>query len=100
MREAGISYAELEREGILLPVSRIEIEYRRPVTYDKLVVVRTSVRQVRSRSVRFAYEVLREEDGALLATAITDLACAGPDGRAQRLPARVRVVLAGLMGEK
>ncbi|MFQ5888855.1 MAG: acyl-CoA thioesterase [Gemmatimonadota bacterium] len=93
MRESGISYAELERRGILLPVSRLEVEYRRGAEYEELVAVETRVSAVRSRSVTFLYDVLRSSDGELLARASTDLVCTDVAGRPRRMPAELRKAL-------
>lgn len=93
MRARGVSYAELEEGGVRLPVSRAELEYRRPAGYDQLVRVETRVEAVRSRSVRFTYRILGADDGTLLARAETELVCTGADGRPVRLPERVRRAL-------
>lgn len=93
MRERGVSYGELEKRGLLLPVARVEISYRQGVGYDERVRVDTRVERVRSRSVRFAYRLTRAEDGDVLATAITDLVCIDDRGRTGRLPADVREAL-------
>jgi len=59
MRERGVSYAELERGGLWLPVSRVEVEYRIPVEYDELIRIHTRVERVRSREIVFAYRIAR-----------------------------------------
>lgn len=93
MRERGVSYAELETRGTLLPVTRAEIEYRRAVGFDERVRVETEVEAVRSRGVRFRYGVYRADDGTLLARARTELVCTDAAGRPRRLPDDVRRAL-------
>lgn len=93
MRERGVSYAELERRGVLLPVTRAELEYREGVGFDDLVRVETSVDAVRSRGVAFRYGVFRVDDGALLARIRTELVCTDGAGRPRRLPEHVRSAL-------
>ncbi len=90
MRERGISYSELEDSGVLLPVSRMEIEYRKGVGFDHTVHIETRVERVRSRSIAFAYRLLDGSTGELLATARTELVCTSADGRPRRLPPQVR----------
>lgn len=97
MRELGLPYAALERDGFLLPVSRAEVAYRRPVGYDEAVRVETRVEAVRSREVWFGYRLTRPEDGALVATARTALVCTDREGRPTRLPAHVRERLQALL---
>ena len=92
MREHGISYAELERSGVLLPVTRLEIEYRRAAYYEETVRIETRATDVRSRSVAFDYEVYGPDDH-LLARAHTVLTCTDRHGGVRRLPADVRAAL-------
>ena len=90
MRERGVSYAELERGGLWLPVSRVEVEYRVPVEYDELIRIHTRVERVRSREVVFAYRIARADDDATLARARTALVCTDARGRPQRFPQSVK----------
>ncbi len=58
-REAGVPYTAIEEHGFLLVVTEIGCRYRTPFRYDDEVVIRTSLAEAASRSMRFAYE-LRE----------------------------------------
>lgn len=93
MRERGVPYAELERRGVLLPVTRAELDYRRGVGFDELIRVDTRVEAVRSRGVAFGYNVCRVRDDALLARVRTQLVCTDATGRPRRLPDEVRCAL-------
>lgn len=93
MREEGISYAALERDGVLLPVARVELEYRAAVFYDELVRIHTRVERVRSRSVVFSYRLTRGGDETTVARARITLASADREGRPRRLPDEVRDAL-------
>ena len=92
MRERGVSYAEIERSGVLLPVTRLEVEYRAAAHYEETVRIETRVESARSRSVRFAYEIIGPGE-RLLAQARTDLACIDGEGRTRRIPQEVREAL-------
>ncbi len=37
IREAGLPYAEMERSGVMLPVARVDVRYKRPIRYDELM---------------------------------------------------------------
>ena len=96
MESLGFRYGELEARGVGLAVHRAEVVYRSPARYDEWLVVRTHVARVRSASVSFAYEIVRETDGALLATGATDLACLALDREprgVRTLPDEIRAVL-------
>jgi len=100
MREHGVSYAEMERSGVMLPVSRAEIEYRGAVGYDELVRIETWVARVRSRDIVFGYRMTRGSDGRLVAVARTTLVSADAEGRPVRLPPETRSLLAALVTER
>ena len=96
MRDHGVSYAELERGGLWLPVSRVEVEYRIPVAYDELIRIHTRVERVRSREVVFAYRITRASDDVTLARARTALVCTDARGRPHRFPEAVKRQLEAL----
>lgn len=68
MRELGFTYNEMEQqEGTRLAVAEVRCRFKAPARYDDLIVIRTRMKNVRHSLLHFAYEVLREEDGTLLA---------------------------------
>jgi acyl-CoA thioester hydrolase len=90
IRRRWRSYAEVEKAGVVLAVSEASVRYHLAARYDDLVRVETTVEEVRSRSVTFAYRVLRvAEDGSTerLATARTSLIALGEGARPRTLPA-------------
>jgi acyl-CoA thioester hydrolase len=58
LRAGGVSYVDLEKQGYSLPVVELSIRYVAPARFDDELVVRTGVAELRSRSVRFVYEVV------------------------------------------
>jgi acyl-CoA thioester hydrolase len=84
LRERGVSYKDLEDQGYLLVLTRVEVRYRRPARYDDLVTVRATVERVTSVRIDHRYEVLCE--GQLLAEGSSTLACVDRTGRPQALP--------------
>jgi acyl-CoA thioester hydrolase len=67
-RARGFSYKEMEeKDGALLVVAESYVRYKSPAFYDDLIVIRTRADEVRSRSIRFVYEIYRPHDDALLA---------------------------------
>ena len=98
MREQGISYAEMEANGVILPVARAEVEYRAPLLYDQVVRIETRVERVRSRDIVFAYTMTRDVDDVIAATATTTLVSADAEGRPFRMPGEIRNALEGLIG--
>jgi acyl-CoA thioester hydrolase len=68
MRQMGFSYRDMEREdGRFIAVAEAKCRYRAPAYYDEEVIVRTHLKSVRESVVVFSYELVRAEDGTLLA---------------------------------
>lgn len=71
MRSLGMSYKELEKEGVILPVIESRCIYRHSAKYDELISIRTGIKHMSGAKITFVYEVIRKEDGDLLATGET-----------------------------
>jgi acyl-CoA thioester hydrolase len=83
------SYADVEREGVLLAVTDVSLRYHASARYDDLVRVTATLEQVRSRGVSFLYEVHRvEEDGSTtrLASGRTGHIAIDRQGSPRKLP--------------
>lgn len=67
-RSKGFSYKEMEEQGdSLLVVAESYVRYKSPAFYEDVLTVRTHVGEIRSRSLRFVYEVHRTSDDTLIA---------------------------------
>ena len=89
MREAGLSYKDLEQQGMYLAVSEVSVRYRAAARYDDVVQVRCWVRELVSRRVTFGYTVERAATGELLATGETALVSLTHRHTLTRIPAHV-----------
>lgn len=72
LRSLGVSYRELEDQGIMLPVVDLSVKYIKPALYDDLITIRTKINKVPSVKIHFDYEILNEA-GQLLNKASTVL---------------------------
>jgi acyl-CoA thioester hydrolase len=88
LRTFGLSYKDLEDQGYLLVIAKVEVRYRRPARYDDLLTVRTTVEKTTAVRIDHRYEVLRE--GELVAEGSSTLACVDREGRLQPLPDMLR----------
>ena len=67
-RARNFSYKEMEEKaGALLVVAEVYCRYKSPAFYEDVLIVRTQVAEVRSRSLRFIYEIFRPSDQVTLA---------------------------------
>ncbi|MEG1610342.1 MAG: thioesterase family protein [Bilophila sp.] len=95
IREQGMSYAEVERRGILLPVREARCRYRRPARYDDLVQIHAGISEVGRASLTFVYNVTDAERKTLLAEGMTQHACTNREGRPVRAPEWFRALMCG-----
>ena len=84
LRETGISYRDLEVEGIFLAVVRLDVRYKSPARYDDDLVLETRLGPVGRVKIEHEYTLMKEE--RIVATGRTTLACLDSDGAARMLP--------------
>lgn len=60
-RSLGISYDEIEKRGIFLPVSEYKIKYIRPGLYDQLLEIHTYIKKTPGVKIEFEYEIYNED---------------------------------------
>ena len=60
-RTLGISYDEIERRGIFLPVSEYKIKYLKPGLYDQLLEIHTYIKKIPAVKIEFDYEIYNED---------------------------------------
>ncbi len=73
LREMGFSYSQMEKDGIMLPVISLSINYKKSARYDDRVKVITKLAKTPSVKIEFDYEMRNEQD-EILATGNSVLA--------------------------
>ena len=67
-RAKGFSYKDMEeKENALMVVAEAYCRYKSPAYYEDELIIRTKIEEMRSRSMRFVYEIFRASDQMLLA---------------------------------
>ncbi len=85
IRSLGLTYAQIEERGIMLPVFEASIQYLKPARYDDLLDIKIVATHTRVK-IRFEYKVHRVGNDSVLALGHTVHACVGRDGRPTRAP--------------
>jgi acyl-CoA thioester hydrolase len=68
LRQLGFTYREMEKQdGTHIAVVDVRCRYKAPARYDDMVAIRTRLVNVRDSLLHFGYEIVRDEDGTLLA---------------------------------
>lgn len=96
-RAAGLPYADMERSGLFIPVTRVEASFRRRSSYDAAIRVRTRMAELSGRGCTFAYQICGEES-ELLADGSTRHVFTDPAGKPRRAPDEVVRALEGYRG--
>ena len=85
-RAKGFSYKEMEEEDALMVVAESYCRYKSPAYYEDIITIRTKVEEIRSRSLRFIYEVHRASDDMLIAEGETLHVVTDRDKKVRILP--------------
>jgi acyl-CoA thioester hydrolase len=72
LRNIGMSYKALEEQGVMLPVSSFNVNYKAPAKYDDALRIVTDITELKGARITFEYQVFNEKN-QLLATANTVL---------------------------
>ena len=99
LRQFGFSYKDMEREdGCFIAVVDARCRYKAPVHYDDEVVVRTYLKHVREKVIRFGYELRSAETGELLAEGETTHIVANKQMKPRALPEKYLQVFRAAVG--
>lgn len=93
MRAHGSSYADFEKDGVVLAVSDLRVRYKQAARYDQRVTVRCWVDNVRSRQMQFSYEIVDANTGDILVTALTKHVCLDRQCQVAKIPEKWRAFL-------
>ncbi len=72
LREIGMSYKDMEEDGIMLPVSEFQVNYFKPARYDDELIITTKIVEQKGARLFFEYEIMNEL-GELISKAKTTL---------------------------
>jgi acyl-CoA thioester hydrolase len=99
LRQFGFSYKDMEREDdCFIVVVDAQCRYKAPVHYDDEVIVRTFLKHVREKVIRFGYELRSVETGKLLAEGETTHIVANSKMKSRALPQKYMTVFRAAVG--
>ena len=93
IRRCGMSYAQVEKKGLFLPVREAQCRYRSPARYDDTVLVRAAISQWGRASLRYVYEIWNEDKTTLLVTGMTQHAVTDRESRPVPVPDWLRALV-------
>lgn len=97
LRSHGTSYRALEEQGFILPVIECYSRYKASAMYDDLLVVETTLVELKKVSCRFDYRILREGEGKLLVKGHTVNAVVDRAGKLTQFPDEFMKILEAIL---
>ncbi len=86
-RARGFAYSDMEQaDASFLVVAESYCRYKAPAYYDDELLIRTHITEMRKRSLRFGYEILRVADGQVIAEGETGHVVTDAQGRVRSFP--------------
>ena len=84
LRSLGHSYVDLERDGVLFVVAKVECRYKAPARYDDELTLTTTI--VKQTHVRIDHEYVLKRESTVIAEAATTIACVDRQGNLREIP--------------
>jgi acyl-CoA thioester hydrolase len=94
-RARGFSYKQMEADNALMVVAETYVRHKSPAFYEDLLTVRTKVGEIRSRTIQFVYEIIRNEDQVIVAEGETLHLVTDQDKKVMTVPEFYRSLLIG-----
>ena len=66
----GFSYSEMEKSGIILPVSKLNVSYLRPAHFDDDLLVSVEIAELPTSRLIFDYTIKKEEEVIVTGTTV------------------------------
>jgi acyl-CoA thioester hydrolase len=85
-RARGRSYAEMEQDGYFLAVTEVHSRYHRSMRYGQQVTVKCWASEVKSRTLKFNYEIYDAATRELCVSGQTSHICLDHAGKVARFP--------------
>ena len=86
-RARGFSYRDMEEmDDAFLVVAECYCRYKAPAYYDDELLIRTHITELRKRSLRFGYEIVRVSDDQIIAEGETGHVLTDSTGRVRSFP--------------
>lgn len=65
LRQFGLTYRQIEENGIMLPVLSLNVKYIKPAYYDDELTIKTTIQKMPSARIEFNYEIYNQQNELL-----------------------------------
>ena len=66
----GFSYSEMEKSGIILPVSKLNVSYLRPAYFDDELIVNVELAELPTSRLIFNYTIINKDEVIVTGTTV------------------------------
>lgn len=73
IKDLGVSYIQMEKDGIVSPVLDLQISYRKAMRYGEKALVKTWIETVNPLRVIYGYEIRNEQDQVCITAKTTNI---------------------------
>ncbi len=92
-RTIGYPYSRIMSEQMHLTIVETHCKYRKPLYYDEIVQITTTLQKIGSRSLSLKQSISRPKSGELCTEVTISMVCVSFEGRPVRLPDDFRRLL-------
>lgn len=89
MKAVGMPYTEIAAGGHHFAVTGIHAEYRASARFGDTIRILTRIEELRSRQIKFGYELRKLSDNTIIATGVSEHICVDLSGRMAKIPPEV-----------
>ncbi|MBN1768057.1 MAG: acyl-CoA thioesterase [Prolixibacteraceae bacterium] len=94
-RKLGLPYSEVEKEGLLLPVVKMDAHFKQPLRYEEEFTVRTWLEKMPASTISFYYEIENENNEVVHTAKVVLAFLSANTGKACRPPHKLLNLLSG-----
>jgi acyl-CoA thioester hydrolase len=71
LREIGLPYNVLEKNGYQLPVLEAYVKYKSPAYYDEVLIIKSTLKEYPALKIKIDYEIIKKDNNELVAEGYT-----------------------------
>jgi acyl-CoA thioester hydrolase len=71
LRDIGLPYDVIEKEGFLLPVLEANVKYKLPAYYDDILIIKSLLKKFPDLKIHIDYEIVRKNTDEIIAEGFT-----------------------------
>lgn len=86
IRDLGYTYKELEKTGVFMPVSTVNAKYHKPIYYDELITIETTLKKMPMARMVFYHTIINEKKEVVHTAEVTLVFLSSETNRPVRVP--------------